>query len=278
MFKLLRFLFLSAALLGVGGVYAQTDNATAEALARKSGLWEQLSSVAPQVLAGFSEALSQVGTKPSAVEIDRISRVIQDAYSVTGLRAVSVGVIAGKLSARDIADLLRWYDSPVGQRITKLEEEASAEKGDPQALLQQGLALVEKLPPARRRLLDELLTETRTAEAMTQITINTLMAVQQGAASALSNTPAAPAPKLKAALESQRPQMLKEFAALSLAGFAKVYETMPTEFLEQYVAFVKSAAGRDFNTLCLEALDAAFTEAAAEFGRGLPGAKDQSNK
>ncbi|KRC04082.1 hypothetical protein ASE11_03180 [Hydrogenophaga sp. Root209] len=71
--------------------------------------------------------------------------------------------------------------------------------------------------------------------------------------------------------------MLKAFAALSLAGFAKAYATLPTDHLERYVAFVQSRPGHDFNAVGIEALDAALTEAAAELGRQLQGAKDQSN-
>jgi hypothetical protein len=86
-----------------------------------------------------------------------------------------------------------------------------------------------------------------------------------------------PSAELRMQLEAQRPQMLKAFAVLSLAAFAKAYAPLPTDGLESYVAFIRSRPGRDFNTIGIEALDAALTEAAAEFGRLLQGAKDQSN-
>ncbi|KRC04081.1 hypothetical protein ASE11_03175 [Hydrogenophaga sp. Root209] len=155
--KLLSFLLLSAILFGAGGTHAQTDHATAENLLRKSGLWDQLGSVAPQVQAGFAEALSQGDSKPSAAEAERISRVIENAFSATRMRAVGIKLVAKKLSARDVADLLRWYDSPIGRHIAKLEAKASEESGDLQALMKQGLALLESSPPPRRKLLDELL-------------------------------------------------------------------------------------------------------------------------
>lgn len=277
MIRLLRLLFLSATLLGAGATHAQTDTATAENLLRKSGLWEQLGSIAPQVQAGFADAVSQGDSKPSAAEVERISRVIEHAFSANRMRAVSVTVIAKSLSARDVADLLRWYDSPMGRQIAKLEAKASEQSGDPQALMQQGLALLERSAPPRRKLLEELLVETRAAEGLTQVTINTALAAHRGAASASPNTLLVPAAELRMQLEAQRPAMLKAFAALSLAAFAKAYATLPTDHLQRYVAFVKSRAGREFNTIGMEALDAALTEAAAELGRQLQGAKDPSN-
>ena len=275
--KLFRFLLLSATLLGAGGTHAQTDTATAENLLRKSGLWEQLGSIAPQVQAGFGAALSQGDSKPSAAEVERISRVIESAFSATRMRTVGIKVVAARLNARNAADLLRWYDAPVGRQIASLEAKASEEGADPQALMQQGLALLERSPPPRRQLLQALLVETRAAEALTQVTINTSLAAHRGAASALPNTLLLPEAELRMQLEAQRPEMLKAFAALALASFAKAYATLPTDHLGRYADFIKSRAGQDFNTIGIEALDAALTEAAAEFGRQLQGAKDQSN-
>lgn len=277
MIRFFRFLFLSAVLLGVGGVHAQIDSATTESLLRKSGLWEQLGSIAEQAEAGLPGVFAQSGMKPSAAELARISRIIRESYSATRLREVSMGVISGKLSAGHVPELQRWFDSAIGQTVTKLEEQASADLGDPQEQLRQGAALLQKSPPARRKLLEEILKETRSAEVMTQITINTSLAALRGVASVSPQPPTMSQGELKAALEAQRPQMMQGFSAMALASFARTYASLPTEQLRRYVAFLKSGAGRQYNDLGIEALDAALTEAAAELGRKLPGTKDQAH-
>jgi hypothetical protein len=275
--RLLRFLLLGAFFLSAGAAHAQIDNATTESLLRKSGLWEQVGSIAAQADAGLSGMFAQAATKPSAEEIERISRVVRESYSAQRLRAVSVGIVSKKLGAQHVAALLRWFDSPLGQTITKLEEEASAASGDPQALMQQGVALLKKSAPARSELLKELLKETRSAEVMIQITINTSLAALRGAASVSPQTPAMSAEELKAALEAQRPQLMQAFSAMALAGFARAYEALSTEQLRSYVAFLKSKAGKHYDEVCMQALEAALTEAATELGRRLPSTKDQAN-
>jgi len=277
MIRFFRFLFLSAVLLGAGGVHAQIDSATAESLLRKSGLWEQLGSIAEQTEAGLPGIFAQSGAKPSADELARITRIIRESYSAQRLREVSMGVISKKLSAGHVPELQRWFDSAVGQTITTLEEQASADIGDPQAQLRQGVALLQKSPQARRQLLEELLKGTRSAEVMTQITINTSLAAVRGVASVSPQARTLSEGELKAALEAQRPKMMQGFSAMALAGFARTYASLSTEHLRSYVAFLKSDAARQYNDLCVEALDAALTEAAADLGRKLPGTKDQAH-
>lgn len=162
---------------------------------------------------------------PSTAEVERILRAIHETHSDQRLRATAVGVVSEKLNGHRMADLRQWNDSPAGREIAKLEEAAAAASGDPQAVVQQGAARLAQAAPPRRQLLEELLTETRAAEALTRITINTALAAQRGAASVLPQAPALSAAQVKAAIESQRPQKLKVFGALALAGFAKAYQT-----------------------------------------------------
>lgn len=278
MSKFLRYLFLSAALLGAGGASAEVDKATAESLMRKSGLWEQLDSIAAQIEAGLPQIFAQSGQKPGADELDRVSRAIRESYAAKRLRQVGVDLISQKLGGKHVAALQRWFDSSIGQTVTRLEEQASADTADPQAQMRQGVALLKNSPPARRRLLEELVKESRAAEAAVQITINGALAAMRGVASVSPNAPGMmSAAELRAALEAQRSQMLQGFSAMTLAGFAKAYEQLPTDSLQSYVTFLKSEAGSHFNDLGIEALDAALTEAAAEFGRRAPSTKDKAN-
>jgi hypothetical protein len=275
--KTLRVHLLAAILLIAGGAHAQVESATAESLLRKSGLWEQLASIAPQIQAGLPALLTQLGTKPSDVELSRMSRVIGDAYSATRLRLVSAGVVSQRLNKEHVAELQRWFESPLGRSITKLEEAASAEGGDPQTVLQQGAVMLQKLPQTHRSLLEDLVTETKVAEAMFQITINTAVAVQQAAAGAAPHAPRMPEGDLRAALEAQRPQLLKAISTMALVGFARTYATLSPSQVQDYVNFTKSGAGSHFNAICIVALDAALTDAAAELGRNLPRTKEAAN-
>lgn len=277
MIKLLRLLLLLATLLVAAAAQAQVDTATAESLLRKAGLWEQMEHIAPQTQATFADMLAQSGERITGAQRERIAQVIAHAYAAPRLRAVSVAVVAKGLSTTHVPELQRWYDSPVGQSITKLEEADSADGTDAQTELQQGAAIFQKLPQQQRDLLEALLAATHGAEFTTQITINTAVAAQLGVISAAPHLPSPSERELRAALEAQRPQLMKGMSMVLLAGFAKTYATLSVDELQAYVDFAKSPAGSQFNTLCMHALDTALSEAAGEMGRNLPGVRDQSN-
>lgn len=267
-----------AALLAVATLaHAEIDRPAAESLVRKSGLWEQFGGMGPQVEAGMQQALTQAGVAPAASELARIKRVVQAAYAPERMRSVSTGVIAARMQAQHLNALARWFDSPLGQAVTRAEEAASAASADPEAALKEGVALLKSMPAERRKLLEDLLAVTKAADALVQITISTTIAAQLGAASARPGAPAVSAVEIRALLERQRPQMLQAFSAMMLASFAQVYATIPSPQLRQYVSFIRTPAGTEFNEAALEALEAALTDAAAEMGRRLPGTRDGSN-
>ena len=66
-------------------------------------------------------------------------------------------------------------------------------------------------------------------------------------------------------------------SASPLAISPHTYAKIPSQQLRQYVAFIRTPAGRQFNAAAMEAMAAALTDAAAEMGRRLPGTRDGRN-
>jgi hypothetical protein len=272
--QLLQTLALCLTLLAPAA-QAEGADAAAEALMKKSGLWQQLDSLAPQVRAGMFAAIGNAGARPSAAEEARLGQAVDESYATPRLRSVAGGVMARGLQQRHVAVLNRWYDSALGQRITKIEEAAAADTTPPEATLQQGQALLEAMPSPRRALLAGIVEATKSAELMVNITINTVLATQRGLASVLPPGQQGPShQELRATLDAGRAQMQDNFNAYLVAAMARTYTAVPTPELTEYLAFLRGDAGRHFSDITGQALDAAITEASAELGRRLPATRD----
>ncbi len=276
-FARLALWFVLGVMLAGGSARAQADTGTAEALMHKSGLWEQLGSLAPGVRAGFLQSMAASQEQPSASELTRLLRAIDQAYGADRLRAIGLEAIAQGLDARHVPALNRWYATPTGAKVSRLEEQAAAETRDPQDILREGADLLVGLAPRRRAALDDILGVTGSAELMAQLSIDMALAARRGTVSVLPESPGPSAAELTAALESQRPQLQQAYAALLMAGFVKTYAPLTDDELSDYVGFLKSDAGQHFNDLGVRALEAALVDAAAAFGRSLPGTRDRSN-
>ena len=271
------FLFAMALFLASSQARAQVDAGTAETLMRSSGLWQQLEPLAPQVRNEFLAALEKAGARPSPGEVQRLGQVITSAYAADRLRASALGVFKSELNAQHVPALRQWYASRVGRTIAGMEEAASADATEPQALMEKGAALLGASTAQRRAALEELVTVTRVAEALVQITIDTAVAAQRGALSLNPDASESALDNIKAELQALRPQWLAAFARMAIAGFAKAYDALPTEEFEQYVEFLKSPAGQHFTEFGLKAYSTAMVAASTDMGRGLPGTKDKAN-
>jgi hypothetical protein len=257
--------------------HAETDVQTAEALMRKSGFWQQLAGLAPQIRAGFLAAASQSKASLSPAESARVIKILEDAYSPDRLRAASLAVLVKELDPRRVPALDRWFAEPLGQRITKLEEAASNDPSSPEEQMMKGSNLLKSLPESRRTVIAELVKVTRSVELMADLTIETALAVGVGAASANPGSPSISSKELRMAFEAQRPQMLVAFHAMAMGGFASAYTTLSTDELKNYIRFLKSDAGSHFNESGSKAFGAALKAGATELGRRLPGTKDGAN-
>ncbi|HSV48277.1 MAG TPA: hypothetical protein VLJ58_20985 [Ramlibacter sp.] len=273
--RLKRFLVGFACVVFGVQAWAGVDASIAESLLRKSGLWSQLADVASQVRSGTLAAVARGRTRPSEAEMERISRAIASAYAAHGLRSACVAALSRDLDPAHVAALLSWYDGPNGQAISRLEEGQSRQSA--QTTLDQGAALLQGMPSSRRRVLEEAVLATRSAELMTEMSIGMALAAQLGAASASPHAAGPSLRELKDALEARRHDYMRSFTALSLAAFAATYASLSDADLEKYVDFLKSQAGQHYVAVTGRAFSAAMLNAAAHLARTAPGFRDKAN-
>lgn len=255
---------------------AATSEAVAEQLMRKSGLWAQLAEVAPQVRATVVNGMDQAPQRPSDADKRALLKAFDDAYTVQRLRGAGLATIVRHTDDRHVPVLIQWFDSALGKTVAQLEAKALADPQDPQVQAQEGVALFRQQTAERQRMLQELVKVTRGGELLANIGINTAMAVFQGAAAAAAssaNPPASPeaqaeqAQAVRRTLEAQRPRMVELYNGLTLAGYARMYDPLPTVDLQAYLAFLQTEAGQHLNEVIMQAFDAAMVAASTELGR-----------
>jgi hypothetical protein len=277
MLKAVWTLLLPAYLLAISPSLAQDREDTAKDLVRKSGLWEQLGAIGPQVRAGIVQAMSTARSRPSATETDRLTKAVESSYEAARLRAAAAHIVATGISEGYVEELRRWYSSSAGIATTQLEEAASARTTDLREVAAQGVAILAQSTVERRALLGDLVRETKAAESAVEMTLHIALAVQRGASAATPDAPSVTAAELMAALEPQRLRLLEAYTKLIASSFALTYKSLPDADLERYITFIKSPAGEHFHALAIRALVTALSEASEEFGQALARTKDRAN-
>lgn len=267
-------------LAALGGPWAQAavDADAAEAVMKRSGLWQQLDAIGPQARRGLVDSINRSARRPTEAEAARLLQAAEAAFAADRLREAARRAIAEGLDPAHVPAIEAWYASPVGQGLTRVEEAAAKGTDDPQAAVRQGVELLRSMPGDRRALLTEMAEVTQAAESMVELVVGISVAMAQGMASVAPPGTPVPAPAdLRRMLEAQRPQMLQHYAMAMLASSALTYASVGEGELAAYVDFLRSEAGRHFNALVIRALVAAMSEASTEMGRRLPGTLDRAN-
>ncbi|MEO7104794.1 MAG: hypothetical protein ABIZ09_00350 [Rhodoferax sp.] len=247
---------------------AEVPSATAEALMRKSGVWAQLADVATQVKAGMAK--SAEGTSLTPEDSARLDQIADDAFSAARLRDTVMQVLSHDITAAQSVDALRWFDSAAGKQITALEEAFSANFEDMNQVMEDGNQLLAQTSTKRQSLLSQVVTTSRVAESMAGMQISSTLAIMQGLANALPNSDAPPLSELRAALESQRAQMVAANRGVALSMLALNYQAASDKVLAQYIKFLSSKSGIALTLSMETALDKSLANASQLLGSGMP--------
>ena len=266
--KQLQHVLACLAFVGLHGLAgAEVPVATAEVLMRKSGVWAQLGDVAVQVKAGMAQSASSAALAPD--DVKRLEVLADEAFAAPRLRDAFLQVVSQQLTPAQSADALKWYNSPTGQVITRLEEASSANFDDLQRVLADGHQALSHASARRQALLTQVVQATRSAEGMATLQINTTLAILQGMENVAPNPSTPSAAHLRQALEAQRPQMQASAMGVMLTMFAATYQPASDQALAQYVKFLSSRSGGALSNAMNTALDKSLSGAAQLLGSGI---------
>jgi len=196
-----------------------------------------------------------------------LQRAAAQSYAADRLREALLVRLTESLPADDAARAIAWLDTPLGARITRLEESASAAM----AQMTQADDLVEKayasLAPERKALLERMMKAVDASAAVTNMAVNQFLGVTRGVASLAGRSQADIDAELKSRMPLLRAQ-LKGVLEPSLVAFASItYAALSDDEVEQYVSYLESDAGRRVTKLVNAALDHVLNAAAVDFGQ-----------
>ncbi len=234
----------------------------------KSDLWKQLELMAPQLPAIWLATPNQPGVTLTEEQRTQMARLAEQAFAASALQKTALGVIASDTPPANVAALIRWYTSPLGQRLSKLEEAASAET-DAVAVTAKGNAKLQSISADRRELLKKFVVAIRGAEALTDLLLNMNTAMVYGATLAAEPNTSIPLAEFRRTTLAARPEMLKAMHGVFLAIMVTTYESVTDEELRKYTAFLVGPVGKHFGDVSLLATDRALVLAATAWGKAI---------
>jgi hypothetical protein len=248
-----------------GGGRSVEDMAGIQAVNRlmdKSGLNTQLRHYPGVLLTNIARAHQQ---KPrfSNRDYQVISLMVAKAFNPDRMIDTVRNSIHTRLTEDDVSAVLAWLTSPLGERITRLEEAASgpaAAAGGPPAA---EAADDDADRVARLRKLDRAVKAADAAASSAQ-NLQVAMLTAMTAAMDPNLRPAFDTVEAEARKRSEQARPLLE--KLAFEQMQRIYRPLSADEIDRYTVFAESSAGRKYHAVVLQAVQEATLNASRELG------------
>lgn len=232
---------------------------------QKSGLATQIAAMEGGVLQGLEQAQAQ-GPRLNDDQMARLRAGVKAAFGADRLRRSVRTHLAASLSSEDIEQVAKWLDTPIGKRVTALEE-ASATPEAYGRTTEIGAKTLAAQSPERRAELERMLKAAGAVDLVASILVNQQTGVMRGVALSAGLPDSTATDEGKAKLDLYRSQVAGALAPTLLANASVVYESLSESALREYATMLELPSSRRVSGATAVALDKALATAAVEFGR-----------
>lgn len=268
--RVLSAISIIAIAMYLGLAHASEASQLYNELFQRSGLAGQLEQAPALIEQNFRSDLAQQGRRGLDPDLlDAIGREVRKAFSPGIMKAVIVAHLRKRLQAKDAREVLKWLKTPLGEKITRLDEEASTPQG--QAELEKFAMTLDKSTMSRQQvnLIKRLSVDTHAVESVLDISLGIQKGVAAAALAVSSRDDLSSLPALFERIDSRREELRTYFEKTVLISMLYSYQSLnPTE-LQRYLKFVNTSHGSAYHRVMFEALKNAATQAALRLGSSL---------
>jgi hypothetical protein len=252
------------------------------ALAQAAGAEVDRADLAREILA-FSSRYAQLGSMAALVsrDIERngrslapatralLLRAVAEHFEADALRAAATEQLAARIEADHARDALRWLQSPLGRRLTRLEAQATTLDGVA-ALDAYARRLQEERPPrSRLKLVDRLEAASRATDFTLDVTARTSLGISLALDATLPPAEQSGPETLRAFVEAQREPLRPSVGRSLRVAYLYRYREVSDENLAHYAAFLESESGAWYTRATQEAMLEALAGASRALGDAL---------
>ncbi len=278
MLKVLKIVCAALLLLCSAICFAQegkADEQLVTELMQKAGLSKQIEQFPAMMRADIITANQESDDKMSQSELNDLIRMASESFNARTLNDTVQRHIRENLPEKHIRVVLKWLSSPLGKRISKLEEEASRPEAYKE--IQKMASEIDK-NSGRAALLSKLDNAVKATDVGVSLTINLQVAFILAVTAGM---PAEQRPSVDAILSEvnqDREQLEKTVRQETLAGFLYTYRSLKDAEIEQYIAFAGSESGKKYHVVTAEGLKTAVMQASLALGSKLSQGLDKEGR
>ena len=235
-----------------------------QALMSKSGVTKQVEQMPLLVMYGIDQAF--LHSQPS-LSPDMYVKLKHAAVSSFRAAPILVKIqqnIENKFNKYDIEAILQWLTSPLGEKITKLEESASSPSAYESMQSMKEELLKDTGRVKKMRKLDAAIKAT---ESSVDMAMNTQIAIASSMATALNPDDPTLNDKIVKSSMAGRKQLESDVRDKTLVSLLYTYRTLKDGEIDKYIDFASSDLGRRYQEVITDGMNSGFISASRDFGK-----------
>jgi hypothetical protein len=242
-----------------------TPQLTQELMA-KSGLNKQVANIPKLVLYGLDGARRQT-EQPLNLEVyENLKSAILSSFRPDEILKTISQHVDSDLNKYDIEAILQWLDSPLGRKITALEESTSTPEAYLSMMSRKDELLKNTARVEKMKALDAAIKET---EFNLDLQINMQIAIASSIAAALVPDNNMVFERISAAAEAGRSKMEPHVREETLVSQLYTYQTLTDAEIDRLIAFSSSDLGQIYYDATSQGFKIGFMNASRKLGKAL---------
>ncbi|MGK0289668.1 MAG: 3-methyladenine DNA glycosylase AlkC [bacterium] len=242
-------LFIFSTFLFTGNLFAIEKSDLTQEIYIKSGLAKQI----PQIQLQFSAYLTIYQNKLPEKVMGAFRREIKRIYNPSSLEKRIKQSFQSNLDKNTILQVLKWLDSPLGKKITQLEEQASTPEE-----VQKMIAYIKSDPrkhtsKKRVNLVEKLNILTHSTEMATDTGIFIGLSVLNILNDINPNTPKYTRDQLQNHIKNKRLRIRSLVQNQIILTFLYTYQKLSDRELEKYIEFATTKTSRLYHKVIMKA-------------------------
>jgi hypothetical protein len=271
-FKLSLFLLFSLVVSGIGA--DEIDSLKLQKILDASGLAKQVIEIPGMVLSGMDQARKGNASITDS-EYTAMKTAVGEAFNPADTIRHITTALQANLSQSDADQLLSWYESELGKKITKAEVDASTPDALNEMMANAQALFSDEVRVNLAMQIEELI---NTTDLMVQMQQKTGIAVFTAMSTALNPDQPVDMTQLKNQMKAQEQQMKENYYQLAILSFIYSYRTIEPQNIETYLAFLSEEDTKKFNAVVMQGFQESFSLSISKMAESLSAIMASSKK
>ncbi len=187
--------------------------------------------------------------------VDTVNRVVNIRYSPVFFRTSMKATLDEALSVGELERLIDWFESPLGQKILRLEADANDPENQDKMERYIQERLSRKMPRSKRvRLIEELMEALDAVELSTELAASASVGAQRMLREVMPSGSAQPTRPPQVLKAQEKPHIRQEMSEKMRNIFLYTYRSLPDYEIQRYLDFARENAMQNFQRGQIQAI------------------------